>query len=484
MRKPILATTRSIVLFATTVLCAGCASTYRAPELTVASRYGAAVDTDAAQDTPIGTAASYPRRDAAADPWWHGFEDATLDRLVEDVLTRNRDLSTAALRVQRARLQVGQARNERLPLASGSLSQSNSKAIRGGGPDQDSANAQLSLRYEVDLWRRLEVAQTAADWGAQASVEDLDSTALLLIANACDLYWRLADINARIARGEDAIATARRTTALIDLQFAAGAVSRLETAEAVQSLQQRIGNQARLTQQRSELRSAIAVLRGGLYWPKAEEPHTVIASALPIDAGLPVDLLGRRSDLRAAEWRLRQTLTEADRVRLSVYPQLSLNLAMSGSGSSIGDLLDQPLRTVTRSLLMPFLDANGTRLRIAVARKDYDIAAEDFAQRLIDAIGEVETANAARMPLEAQVASARDTWHAAEQVERLYASRYRAGAASLRLWLDAQQSRLGAEDALSQAELALRRNEIMMVKALGGSPRVWVASASNFSERE
>ena len=60
MRKPILATTRSIVLFATTVLCAGCASAYRAPELTVASRYGAAVDTDAAQDTPIGTAASYP----------------------------------------------------------------------------------------------------------------------------------------------------------------------------------------------------------------------------------------------------------------------------------------------------------------------------------------------------------------------------------------------------------------------------------------
>ena len=484
MRRLTSTTTRSLVLSATMILCASCASTYRAPELTVAPRYGAAVDTGAAQDTPIGTAASYPRRDAAADPWWRGFEDATLDRLIEDVLARNRDLKTAALRVQRARLQVGQARNERLPVASGSVSQSSSTAIRGGGPDQDRANAQLSLRYEVDLWRRLQTAETAADWGALASVEDLDSTALLLIANSCDLYWRLADANARIARGEQAIATARRTAALIDLQYAVGAVSRLETAEAAQSLQQRIGNQARFMQQRSELRGAVAVLRGGLYWPEADEPQTVSAPALPIDAGVPVDLLGRRPDLRAAEWRLRQTLADADRVRLSAYPQLSLNLSASGSGTSIGDLLDRPLRTLTRSLLLPFLDANGTRLRIAVARKDYDIAAEAFAQRLIDAIGEVETANAARAPLEMQVVSARDTLRAAEQAERLYAVRYRAGSASLRLSLDAQQSRLGAEDTLSQAELAQRRNDIAMVKAIGGSLRASVASASNLSEQE
>ena len=479
-------TTCKFVLFAAAVSCAGCVTTYRAPDVAVATHYGAGVDTsiDVVPTVPIGSAASYPRRDAAADPWWQGFEAAGLDRLVDDVLARNRDLKTAALRVQRARLQLSQARNERLPVASGSISESQREAISGGAPDQGSASAQLSLSYEVDLWRRLRTAGIAADWAAQATVEDLDSTALLLIANSCDLYWRMADINARIARGEDAIATARRTSALIDLQFAAGAVSRLETAEAVQSLQQRIGNQARLRQQRSELRSAIAILRGGAYWPEAEEPQALNASALPIDAGVPIDLLGRRPDLRAAEWRLRQTLADADRVRLSAYPQLSLNLGASGSGGSIGDLLDQPVRTLTASLLLPLLDYNGTRLRISVARKDYDIAAEAFAQRLIEAIGEVETANAARRSLEEQVVSARDTLQAAEQAERLYALRYRAGAAPLRLWLDAQQSRLSAEDTLSQAELAQRRNEIVLVKALGGSPRVPVAPVSGFSESE
>lgn len=471
-----------LALFAAISLCAGCATTYRAPEFAVASQYGAGSDR-AAQMQIIDTAAAYPRRDATGDAWWRGFGDPGLDRLVEDVIERNRDLKTAALRVQRARLALGQARNERLPVPSGSLSDTDRESMRGGGAAQESVDAQLSLRYEVDLWRRLDAAQTAADWAAQASVEDLDSAALLLIANACDLYWRLADINARIARGDDAIANARRLEALIDLQFDAGAVSRLETAEASQALQQRIGDRARLQQQRSELRSAIAVLRGGPYWPEADEPRSVAASPLPIDTGLPLELLGRRPDLRAAEWRLRQTLAEADRVRLSAYPQLSFDLGANANGNSLGDLFDQPVRTLTRSLLLPFLDVNGTRLRIAVARKDYDIAAETFVQRLVEAVGEVETAAAARESLQTQIAAARETAQAAEQAERLYALRYRAGSAT-RQWLDAQQSRLGAEDALSQAELAQRRNEIALAKALGGSPRTSVAGVSGRSGEE
>lgn len=486
MHARVFAPTRCLLLVATAVSCAGCASTYRQPDWAVAPRYGmeidaGTIDSSATQERPLGTAAAYPRRDAADDPWWRGFDDPRLDRLVADVLERNRDLKTATLRVQRARLQVGQARNERLPVASGSLSNSDSAAIRGGAPDTGIASAQLTLSYEADLWRRLQTAETAAEWGAQASVEDLDSTALLLIANSCDLYWRLADVNASIARGEDAIVNARRTAASIDLQFQAGAVSRLEVAEAAQALQQRIGSHAQLMQQRSELRSAIAVLRGGLFWPVHNEPQSAAAPALPVDAGLPVDLLGRRPDLRAAEWRLRQTLAEADRVRLSAYPQLSFNLGASATGSSLGDLLDQPVRTLTRSLLLPLLDFNGTRLRNAVAQRDYEIAAEAFVQRLIEAIGEVETAHAARAPLQIQIETARARLASAQDIERLYALRYRTGAAPLRLWLDAQQSRISAEDTLSQAELAQRRNDIALAKALGGSPRVPVASAPGAS---
>ncbi|MGN6152957.1 MAG: TolC family protein [Lysobacteraceae bacterium] len=472
MPVPFVSRRRTLAAAAVAVLCAGCATAYKPPALGVAPRYGVAVRDEAGRSDRIGPAADAPRRDPADDRWWRDFGDPGLDRLIADVLSRNHDLRTTALRLQRAGLQRQQVRNDRLPSVSGSATRTDRDEIRGPRDDaQRTVSAQLSVGYEVDLWRRLAAAEEGAALGVRASTEDLDSASLSLIANACDLYFRLADVNDRLDRGQRAIENARDATALVERQFEAGAVSRLETAEAAQSLQQRIGSQARLEQQRDALRTSIAVLRGGLYWPEEDEPAAVATSSLRVDPGLPVELLGRRPDLRAAEWRLRQTLVDADRARLDAYPRLDIDVAANGSAGRLGDLLDHPVRTVTYSLLLPFLDLNGTRLRIAVARKDYDIAAEAFAQRMVDAVGEVETALAATRTIEAQARAAQATLQASMQAERLYEARYRAGAAPLRLWLDAQRARLDAEDALSQAVLAQRQNEIVLAKALGGSAR-------------
>lgn len=451
---------------------AGCARDIRGPALAVPSQYGEAIVEDDARDERMRSAASAAPVDIAADPWWRAFGDPGLDRLVDDVLGRNRDLHAAALRLQRARLQVGSARNDRLPSAEGSATVSDSEPMRDPGDAQTSASARFSVAYEVDLWGRLRTAQDASAWAARASAEDVQSVALSLVASTCDLYWQLGDVNARLSRAEIAIANARRTRALIDAQYRAGAVSGLETAEAEQSLQQQIVSQDRLLQQRSDLRIAIATLRDGLTWPETQEPQNADVQALPLDPGLPAELLGRRPDLRAAEWRLRQSLANSDAARLNAYPRLNLTLGASGSGTSLGDLVDHPVRTLTRSLLLPFLDIHGTRLRIAVARKDYEIAEEDFYQSLVVALGEVETALAARQSLQQQTLSAQRTLAAAQAVEMRSEARYRAGAVPLRRWLDAQQSRISAESALSQAQLELRRNDIVLAKALGGSARM------------
>jgi NodT family efflux transporter outer membrane factor (OMF) lipoprotein len=462
-----------VLVLAAAAMAAGCTTTTREPELAVASQYGEAIVVYEARDARMRSATSaVVIVDIVNDPWWRAFDDPRLDQLVQDVLARNHDLKAAALRLQRARLQVGLARNDRLPTADGSATVSDSEPMRDPGDTQTSASAQLSVAYEVDLWGRLRTAERAADWAARASAEDMQSVGLPLVANACDLYWRLGDINARIAQAETAIANAQRTRALIEAQYLAGAVSGLEAAEAEQNLQQQIVSQSRLLQQRSDLRNAIATLRDGLIWPDTEEPQSAEAQPLPLEAGLPAELLSRRPDLRAAEWRLRQTLANSDAARLNAYPRLNLTLGASGSGTGLGDLVDHPVRTLTRSLLLPLLDINGTRLRIAVARKDYEIAEEGFYQTLVAALGDVETALATQEPLRQQALSAQRTLAAAEAVEARYKTRYRAGAVPLRRWLDAQQSRISAESALSQAQLGLRRNDIVLAKALGGSGRV------------
>ena len=48
--------------------------------------------------------------------WWRRFDDATLNALVEEALTYNRDIAAAVARVDTARARLGVARAELFPL--------------------------------------------------------------------------------------------------------------------------------------------------------------------------------------------------------------------------------------------------------------------------------------------------------------------------------------------------------------------------------
>ncbi len=458
------------------ILLTACATQYRTPDVPLLARYGEEQSSTSDPAVSVIASATYPASDVAADPWWRGFGDEHLDRLIDDVLARNRDLISATLKLERARLQQAQARNQRLPSLSGSAVTSDSASIGGDGIERKSASANLTVQYEQDLFGTLRANEDSARWQTEATAEDRESAALLLVANICDLYWQLGDVNARLQRGETGIATAQRVSQLVDAQYRAGAVSRIEREESQQAFEQQLAAQSALSQQRSELRHTLAALRDGERWPSSDEPFDAVAAMLPIDTGIPAQLLGRRPDLRAVELRLRQSLAQSDATRLSAYPAINLSLSASGSGESLGDVIDHPLRTLSQSLLLPFLDFNNTRLRIAVSRKDYDIAANDFRRSLVNSIAEVEKTLAARNALLAQSAATSKALAAAATVERLYAQRYRAGAVALRVWLNAQESRRNAEASAANIELALRQNDVALAKAVGGSPRPAIAS--------
>lgn len=460
------------VLTAALLALCGCVATpYRTPEVAVLTRYAAGDPAPHPRDAWMEPGAHYAPSDVASDPWWHGFGDARLNRLVDDVLVRNHDLASATLKLERAWHSVGLARNDRLPVAGASASVAANKALDGGRTTRSSSAAEISIGYELDLWGRLRASESAARWQAEATAEDRESTALLLVATTCNFYWTLGNLNHSIALGEASLDSVRRTLRLVEAQYRAGAVSRLELREAEQTLQRQLVNQSQLLQRRVETRSAIAQLRDGKPWPTDQEPADLQAAALPVEPGLPAQLLGRRPDLRAAELRLRQSLAEVDATRASYYPSISLTASASGTGNGASNVLDNPLGTLLGSLRLPFLDVNGMRLNIAISRTDYDIAVSDFKQTLVEALGEVDQALSARTQLATQIEAAEASLAAAVEIERLYEVRYHAGAAPLRLWLDAQEARRAAQLSLANTRLDQLQNDVTLAKALGGSAR-------------
>ncbi|MEZ5485547.1 MAG: efflux transporter outer membrane subunit [Lysobacteraceae bacterium] len=453
------------------LLLSACASTpYQTPVVAVPAQYNGS--TVAGGKSQVETSSEYPPSDVNADHWWTAFGDSGLDRLVSRVLERNPDLTVATLRVRRAQLSAGLARDSRYPHLSGQLNASNSRDLDSGESSGSSYSAGLSASYEADLWGRLKLAADAATWEATATAEDREATALALVGTAADTYWQLGYLNQRILAGEDSLQRSRRTLELVSTQYEAGAVSKLEWREAQQSLDSQIAALAALRQQRQSVRQALALLLDGEFWAEAAEPQDLSRAQSPeIPPGLPAELLGRRPDLRAAELRLRSSLADVDGTRLSYYPSLSLTGSMGSSSSSLGDLLKNPVATLGAGLSLPFLRFNERQLSIAAAKTDYEIAVIQFRQTLLAALSDVDVTLSARDAWNTQVASLTRSLEQSQEIERLYEVRYRAGAVALRNWLDAQESRRNAELSLAQARLSQLQNDISLFQALGGNAR-------------
>ena len=462
-----LRTIRLTTAIGAVLLASGCASNfngpYQAPALTLPAQFS-----QASAATVSGAAPSVPGM-----AWWARFNDSELDRLVAEVLQRNNNLAAATIRVRRAQLLAGLADNNLQPRFSGSVGSGASLPLEAGAVTTRSNSLSLGAAYEIDLWNRLGSLRDVARWEALATEQDRQSTALTLVATTAALYWQVGFLNQRLVANAESIAYAQTTFNLVQAQYRAGAVSGLEVAQAQQTLASQQASQSALQQLAVEARTALSLLLDGPSGTSLSNPATLPILALPlVDAGVPAALLGRRPDLRAAELRLRGSFTGIDATRASFYPAFSLTGSLGSSSAQLGSVLQNPAATLGLGVTLPFLQRTAMQLTIRVSETLYEEAVANFRQTLYTALGDVDNALSSRQQLAQQGARLEETLQAARTAERLYEVRYRAGAATLSLWLDSQEKRRTADIALATNRLARLNNQVTLYKALGGDATV------------
>lgn len=316
---------------------------------------------------------------------------------------------------------------------------------------------------------RLAALRDSARWEADATAADLEAARLSLIGTTASLYWQLGYLNRQIALGDANIAYAVRTLALVRSRHAAGAVSGLDLAQAEQSLAAQRAAQTQLIQQRTENRHALAILFDRPPQQLAAEPSALPDAAPPeVAAGLPASLLGRRPDLRAAEFRLRESLAQVDATRTSFYPTFTLTGSAGTTSTSLERVLTNPVGTLGLGLALPFIQWNTMQLQIKVSKSQYQEAVVGFRQRLYTALAEVENALSARVQLEREAEQRALSLEQAQRAERLAAARFAAGATAVQPWLDQQQVLRSAQGADELTRLNRLNNQMTLYRALGG----------------
>lgn len=444
------------VTIAVAALLLGCAQPVAmVPRVDVPTRWSALTQADA--------------RDPISRPdWWRNFNDPLLDQLIDDALERNNDLAAAAVRVYQAREQAKLVDTNLSPSltlgASGSLS-----ASRYTGQQTQSGGIALSASYEVDLWGKLAAQRDASAWEAHATEQDRQSARLAVIATTATLYWQLAYLNRQISLSSADIADATRAVDLAESRHRAGAASALDVTLARLALSNLEAEATQLVQQLAECRRALAIVFDRppeRLAPEREDLPDVAPLAIP--AGLPVDLLRNRPDLRAAELRLRASFADVEAARASFYPSLTLTGNMGTSSDTLLQVIRNPVATLGLGLVLPFIEWNTMQHTIKVSQAEYEQAVIQFRQSLYQALSEVENALSARTQFDAQGRYLDLCVAEASRAEALAAARFRAGAASIQPWLDQQHALRDAQRTQLLNRFERLVSQMTLYQALGG----------------
>lgn len=411
-------------------------------------------------------------RDIDAE-WWKRFEDPVLDRLVERAVAENRGLAVLAAQTESARAQIAQAEALRLPVINAGA-RSDTTAITDLGTSHKYGSG-VDVIWELDVWGKASKAVAAQEAGYQASLADWRAGYLVMVAGVIDTYFQLRQIDLQRRSQRDAIAQNERILALYQRLYIRGLGTSEQVSRQEAELHAMRYGLNDLERARALAENALATMVGAVpgefRLDDTSDRGAVVVPTVP--AGLPSDLLARRPDLLAAEYRLLQQVNLEGQARLSQLPTVGLT-GLGGSASyGLKGLLDTWTGALSSVVQFPVFDPN-TRARIRVSAAQVEVAEQQYRASVVQAFEEVEAVLInldSRYRQQAALEAMRDKLG---EVQHLVQRRLELGLVSQLEVLEQERSLLAAELALIENEWQIAATTVALFKAVGGG---WPAEA-------
>jgi outer membrane protein, multidrug efflux system len=401
-----------------------------------------------------------------SERWWQDFTDPSLNHLVEQALSNNFSLRATWARLRQANAVARREGASRLPSLDlrGNVTRSDSKEGEG------TTTRQLGLyaAYELDLWGRVEATSNAASLDASASEADLRTAALSLTANLADTWYQVVEQRAQLRLIDSQLEINRQLLKLIDFRFQSGQVNASDLYRQRQLLAQTKGEYTQAETRLHTLEHQLEILLGSVPGTHTLPADIDLPELGPLPStGIPADLLRRRPDLQAALLHLRASDARAAAAVTARYPRLDLSAALTTPGAS-GGVFDGWLASIVAQLGAPLFDGGERRAEVARTQAVVDETLNNYAQTLLEALGEVENALTAETGQRRYLASINAQLQALATVASQERQRYFQGDADYLSVLDALRSRQSLERQQLSARRELISHRIALVSSLAG----------------
>lgn len=442
------------------VICTGCSGVRNLTEsnLTLPASYAGPVGADSLSIADMD--------------WYQFYTDSTLRMLIERTLTNNRDLLSAAAKVEEMRAMYGVAKAEQLPELSALVGFNQERTDYGG--HNWSGNPEYSLKgrltWEVNLWGAMKWARQKGLANYKASVEDWRGMQITLIAATSTAYFHYIAMNNELAIVRETLRTRTEALEKARLRFEGGITSEIVYQQAKVEYSSAAALVPDLERKISMARNALTLLMGE--FPVETMPHSLqfLSHDLPstLEIGFPSSLLQRRPDIRGAEQRLAAAMADAGLTYANRFPSFNISLTGGLEGSAISNFLKSPYTYLIGHLTAPLFDFGKRKKKYEAAVARYDQARYAYEKAVIAAFTEVNDALTDYAKYQENYALKVSLRDAALKYVELATRQYIGGSINYIDLLDAQRRYFEAQIGVSNALLDRYTTLVNLYKALGG----------------
>lgn len=402
-------------------------------------------------------------------PWREVFTDPQLQTYIEQALTNNADLRTALLNVKSAQAALMSARLAYLPQLAlspqGTLTNWNKGEVTAA-----TYSIPVTASWQLDLFGHILNPKRAAQVSLKQAEFTRQAVQTQLIANVANVYYTLLMLDRQLQISESTADILKSYVETLEAMYDFGSVNSAAIEQSRSSYAQVVASLSDLRQSLTETESAFCLMLN-------EPAHAVERGKLEdqnlpteFSAGIPLQLLSNRPDVKAAEMALAACYYNTNSARAAFYPQITLSGSAGWTNNSGAGIINpgKLLANVVGSLTQPlfYRGANIARLRQAKAQEEQAKIA--FQTSLLNAGNEVSNALALYQNTTEKVYSRTMQVNSAQKAAEDTKELFNLGTSTYLEVLSAQQSYLSAQ--LSEVTDTYDRMQavINLYQALGG----------------
>ena len=323
--------------------------------------------------------------------WQEFFKDNQLQLIIKKGLDHNADLQIARLRIESAVASFRKSKMEYLPSVSlnpqGNITHGNKQTSQ-------TYDLGVNLSWELDIFGKITNEKRLAESTVEERRAYEQAVKSQLIATIAQSYYTLVEMDMQLIIQKKTLRNWEKSISVTETLARNGLCDDTAVLQAQANKLSLESSVSQLTQQISEAENSLCLLLG--------VPDFMVERGTDIDlsiddnlsAGIPLQELSNRPDIRQAESILKQSFYSVNIARSAFYPTLNLSGSLGWTNKVGGAVLNpgtwvlNAIGSITQPLFAK--GANSTNLKIA--KNNQKEALINFQQAILKAGNEVNDA--------------------------------------------------------------------------------------------